>query len=329
MAIAGDPPYPLDAETREMIRLLREASARTRQIILNPPGKTDAAKTFAASRAAQLLAGYNKHLAALRGRLADVAARKVAGAYQDGLTAGEKQARAAGVAPENSPIKGGFTLVDTRRAQVLAQQTVGDLNKAVDSMQRTTGVIVKQVQAMGLDKAAVNRVLAGGTITGTPLQTLIELKKRIRTAAIDGKIVTVNTRTGVATHHKPDDYAELVFQTKLAETTNVATVHRLQDRGIFYARIIGSNSRNFCTAFVGRVFYTGPGSDPLGLFPSIHELPRGGAPFHPRCTKRYVAFIPRLATPAQIEDARIRANESELLQKSLTEAMKTYASTGR
>ncbi|HEX8342825.1 MAG TPA: hypothetical protein VF624_18120, partial [Tepidisphaeraceae bacterium] len=165
------------------------------------------------------------------------------------------------------------------------------------------------------------RLLAGGTLSGQSQQTLRELKKLVRAAAGEGKLIHAGGRS-----FKPDDYAELVFQTKLAETTNVATVQRLQGRGIFYVKVIGSNSRNFCTAFVGRVFYTGPGSDPLGLYPHISELPRGGAPFHPRCTKRYVPFVPRLATPAQLEDAQLRPHERELLGKPTPQAQKTYTS---
>jgi hypothetical protein len=228
------------------------------------------------------------------------------------------------VRPAGGAVQGGFNTVDRRRALVLVQQTTEDLTKAVDSIKQTTGKIVRQTQAEGLDSAAVNKLLAGGTIDGVPKATLRDLKKLIRTAAVDGKITTVNTSTGVVMNFKPDYYAELVFQTKLAETTNVATIQRLRDKKIFYVKIIGSNSRNFCTAFVGRVFYTGDGEDPLGLFPHVRTLPRGGPPFHPRCTKRYVAFNPRLATPEQIEDAKLRPNERELLGKSSTDAQRAY-----
>lgn len=314
---AGDPPFPLDAQTREMIRLLREASARARKIMLNPPGKTAKAQAFASSGAAQLLAGFNRELDVIKGRLVKVAAAKVAGAYKDGLAAGDKLARDAGVAVDGSPLRGGFTVVDARRAQVLAQQTVGDLAKAVDSMRETTGVVVRQIQAAGLDKAAVNRLLAGGTLSGQPQQTMREIKKLVRSAAGEGKLIHAGGRS-----FQPDDYAEMVFQTKLAETTNVATVQRLQARGLYYVKIIGSNSANFCTDYVGRAFYTGPGIDPLGLFPHVRDLQRGGPPFHPRCTKRYVAFVPRLATPEQIEGAKTPLEPKRLGQAKAAGAVK-------
>jgi hypothetical protein len=49
------------------------------------------ARTFAASRAAQQLAAVNRELDAVKGRLANVAARGIANAYQQGLLVNEKQ----------------------------------------------------------------------------------------------------------------------------------------------------------------------------------------------------------------------------------------------
>ncbi|HEY0007319.1 MAG TPA: hypothetical protein VGB55_01230 [Tepidisphaeraceae bacterium] len=190
-------------------------------------------------------------------------------------------------------------------------------------MKATTGKVVRQVQGLGLDKAKLNTILAGGTIEGTPRETLRKLKEEVRKAAIDGKIVTVNARTGVAMTFKPDYYAEMVFQTKLAETTNIATVQRLQARKVSHVKIIGSNSRNFCTAFVGRVFYIGEGADPLS-FPHVRDLPGGGPPFHPCCTKRYTAFIAALATAEQVESGRLLPNERELLNSTSSDAQRKH-----
>jgi len=47
---------------------------------------------------------------------------------------------------------------------------------------------------------------------------------------------------------KPEYYADLVYQTKLAETTNIATLPRLKENKIRYVKIIGKTSRNFCNA---------------------------------------------------------------------------------
>lgn len=320
----SDEPIPLDAETQEVIRLLNVAAARCKKIMLDPPGGTEKGRAFAASRAAQQLKGINQQLDQLKQKLVSIAGKKISEAYSDGLRYGEQLAQEQGVA--GPPFDGSFSQIDRRRAQILAQQTAGDLAKAVDSIKETTGKVVKQCQALGLDNKKVNTLLAGGTIEGAPKETLRDLKKLMRAAAIDGKVVTVNRATGEAIQFKPDYYAELVFQTKQAETVNVATVQRLQARKMFYVKIIGSHSINFCTAFVGRVFYTGEGKDPSGQYPSVHQLPNGGPPFHPRCTKRYTAFVPKLATPAQLESAKLKPGERELLGKTGGAAQKIYSS---
>lgn len=104
--------------------------------------------------------------------------------------------------------------MDSRRAQVLVREAAGDLSKAIDSMGAVTRRLVRKIQADRLDNAKLNKLLAGGTIEGVPAATLQQFKQEVRKAAVDGTIMTVNTRTGKARFFKPDDYAELVFQTK-------------------------------------------------------------------------------------------------------------------
>lgn len=320
----GDSPIPLDNETREVIRLLQTVAERDKQLILHPPGTTDKSRSWHASQAAARLAQINRQLDQVKAKLVSVTGKKITAAYREGINQAEQHARDVGIRPAGGVIQGGFTAVDRRRATVLIRQTAKRLADAVDSIKATTGKIVKQTQALGLDTRDVNRLLAGGTLDGKPKAALRELKKLVQKAAIDGKIVTVNRNTGKMRSFKPDYYAEMVFQTKLAETTNVATIQRLRDKKILYVKIIGSSSRNFCTAFVGRVFYIGDGNDPKYGFPHIRQLPRGGPPFHPRCTKRFVAFIPALQGEEAIEKARLKPNEQELLNKPSSEAQKVF-----
>lgn len=75
---------------------------------------------------------------------------------------------------------------------------------------------------------------------------------------------------------------------------------------------------------MGKVYYIGEGKDPLGIYPNITELPRGGAPFHPRCTKRYVAFVPGLATKAQTDAALPTLETTALHGMDSTAAQRTY-----
>lgn len=272
-----------------------------------------------------MLKGLERELNAVNVKLTGVAGKKISAAWKAGMAEADKQAKAAGIGDKpGSPAAGSFNLVDSSRAKVLLRETAGDLQKAVNSIKANTRKLVRQTHALRLDDAKLNQILAGGTIAGTPAATLMEFKKEVRKAAIEGNIITVNTRTGATMSFKPDDYAELVFQTKQAEATNIATLERLQAKQMFYVRIIGSHSANFCTAFVDKVFYTGPGEDPLGHFPHVRTLPRGGPPFHPRCTKRYVAFIPSLATADEIEKAKLTDDEKSLLNTDSSTAQKRF-----
>lgn len=320
----NDPQY-LDAETRAVIKLLRDAAARAIKLMLNPPGRTEKTKSFNASWAAARLKGINAELDAVSGKLAKIATAKVKAAYQVGIDAAEQMARSAGVSSEGSALAGSFTVVDMRRAQVLAQQAVRDLTLAVRSIRENTGKVVRKCQALGIDNAGVNLLLAGGTIDGVPKATLRQLRADIKTLAIDGKIITVNVETGAVRHFEPKYYADLVFQTKQAETATTALMERLQQRGLYYVRVIGKESANFCSAYVGKVFYIGPGDDPLGRFPSNRELPRGGPPFHPKCSKRFVAFFPDMVDVKQLEAATMTEQQRRYLGKGQNDLQKLFA----
>lgn len=311
-----------EAARLEVIRLLKMAAERCRRVILNPPGGTDRAQSFNASRAAQQLAGLNRELQAIGARAVSVAARGIAAAYREGLEDAEQMARDAlkegsqAVEEAGVPagtLTGGFNVVDRRRAQVLIEQTVADVHKAVISMRENTGKVVRQTQALGLNTNDVNRLLASGTLEGRPRETLRQLRELIKKYAVDGQIITVNKRTGVLMQFQAQDYADLVMQTKSAETATAATMERLQERGLYYVKVIGSNSSNFCTTFVGKVFYIGPGEDPTGQFPSSRTLPRGGPPFHVRCTKRFVAFVLDLQSQAAIKKAMLADHQRQFL----------------
>lgn len=132
-----------------------------------------------------------------------------------------------------------------------------------------------------------------------------------------GGLVEVIDKNGELLTFKPKTYADLVYQTKMSEAASISTLERFDKLGVKYGKIIGSNSGNFCTAFVGKIFWLGEGVDPLGLFPSYRELPGGRfvvPPFHPRCTKRWVAVNPALLTPDEIAKGTLNAQERYVLE---------------
>ncbi len=227
-------------------------------------------------------------------------------------------ARDAGV---QGPAAGSFTLLDRRKAEVLLHQTTSDLTTAANSIVAVAERTMRQTHALGLNDAAVNRIIAGGMLDGVPDEAHRELRKRLRRIAEGGLVETVNPRSGVVTTHKPEAYADMVFQTKTREAATIATAGRLAESGIDLVRIIGSDSANFCTHFVGKVFSLN-GTHPE--YPPLANLPRGGPPFHPRCSKTIVAFIEELATSEQIAKSRPNDAVRELMGATPAEAQRMH-----
>jgi hypothetical protein len=311
------PPPPLSPEARALLPLLRDLESRLRAIVLRPGGRTDKSRGYNASRAALQLALLRRRIRELGATAAQVLGRDVRDRYRAGLINAERQARDAGVKTAG-PITGAFTGADTARAEVLIRDGASDLvNKGVNSMVAYADRAARQVHAVGLNDAEVNRLVAGGTIEGRPDQTIRQVRELVQRVATKGMVEVINPRTGLVTVHKADDYAELVFNCKGKEAFNVATVRRLADRGIDLVRIIGSLSPRFCTTFRGKV-YSISGTHPL--YPPLASLPGGGPPFHPRCTKSVVAFVPELATEQQLAEAMPTPAAAALAGKSAAEA---------
>ncbi len=321
----GDTPIPLNPEQRRVAAMLLNLARRCREMILNPPGKTDAQREWNASQAAARLRSLERELIPFNVEVARLVPASLQPHFDRGLAAANTQLRNAEVLAEGDPIRGSFALVDSSRAQILVRSAADDVAKAARSTVAETGRVVRQIRALGLDSRQIKQVIAGGTLDGQPKQALADVRKACeKVADKDGKLF-VPDKTGELRAYDARNYADLVFQTASAEAANIATQERGESKGQFYYKIIGSNSANFCTAFVGKVYYSGPGSDPLGLYPNIRELPDGGPPFHPRCTKRLVIFVVALMTPRQIESGKPDAASLELHGQARNEAQKRFA----
>ncbi len=321
----GDPPIALNPQQQRIIAMLEDFARKCREQILNPPGKTAKQQTWYASQAALKLQGTERELARLGVKLAELVPPSMQSHFDQGLADANKQLREAGVLDAGEPMQGSFALVSSERAQVVIRETADDLAKAARTTLDTTRKAVREINALGLDKAKVRELIARGTIEGQPKATLSALRKICQGAADKEGKLWVMKKDGEAMAFDPHSYADMVFQTRSAESANIATLERLDDKGVHYVKIIGSNSSNFCTAFVGKVYWSGTGEDPQGLYPSLRLLPDGGPPFHPRCTKRFVAFIMDLQSAKAIQKAKPDDRTRELHGKSPAQAQKSYA----
>jgi hypothetical protein len=143
---------------------------------------------------------------------------------------------------------------------------------------------------IALTEADIDRILAGGVIRGAPRETIRELRDELRTVA--GDRITIVGRGGVFREFDVGYYASLVARTKTRQAHEVARHGRLADLGLDLVRVVGRVSNNFCTEFLGMVFSLS-GRHPR--YPALSELPGGGPPFHPQCSKSTAPFVEELA----------------------------------
>lgn len=312
-----------------LVKLMEQAAETAKAVMLDPPSRTEAGQAFQRSRAQARLGRLDREIRTAKQQAAQAIPPALSAAFTAGVREADRQTTQIPdleLGTSGSRIGASLNLVDSRRARILVDNAVGDVAKSLDTTKRQVDRFVRQARALGLDGRKIQTLIAGGTLEGAPRASLAAVRAEVKKIAKeDGKVWVVD-RNGELMRFKPDFYADLVFQTTQAEATNIGTLERLQQKRIDLVKIIGSSSANFCTAFVGKV-YSMSGTHPT--YPPISSLPRGGAPFHPRCSKRYVAFTPGLASAAEIQKAKPDAQSLALAGQSSSEAQRTFNAARR
>jgi hypothetical protein len=283
----------------QLVKLLEAAAARLRDQILSPPGRTANAQAWNQATAASRLAQINDELTRLKRGVAGWTSKAIESAFEQGVRTADKQAKDAGVRTDGSALRGSFTVIDRDAAELLARNIVGDVGAAIDGMAGNAGKLLRGMAATGITSQEVDEILAGRTILeGRSDVAIRELRTLIK--KVHGETVTVKDKNGDDMTFKAGYYAEMVARTKTREAICKARHARLEDRGIDLVVVTGRQSKNFCSAYLGKVFSIG-GSHPK--YPPLSSLPGGGPPFHPNCSKSTTAFIEDLASKAALSAA--------------------------
>jgi hypothetical protein len=305
--LSGVPASKIDVLTQ----IYADAQDRLRKVVLDPQGRTEGSKDYKRMRAAQQVQQIDQILKDLGSDRKSWAGSSAPEAYTKGLLHAQSEAAELGV---NVPVKASFAQIDQEAVAVLAGDIAADLATADKSMGERAKLIVTATQQNALSEADISKIIAGGIIDGTPVQTIKALQKAF--LAMTGDTINVAGREFDTKY-----YAKLVAITKTAEAMERGRHNRLIKLGIDLVKVVGTFSDNFCTAFLGKVFSLS-GSHPV--YPPISKLQRGGPPFHPFCGKSTAAFVEDLAGERELAEAKGLADADKLLGIPAAEAQRRF-----
>lgn len=290
----------------ELAKLYEASAERLRAIVLTPPGRTPGAIEFNQARAAQLLNQVQSEIDRLKHQAASWTSKALQEALQKGLQIADRQVKEAGLAPGNAP-QASFARVNRRVVDTLARDTLDDLLKAADSLQKQVTTALRHMAATGVSNAEVNRILAGGIIEGQPTRAIRELRDALQ-KVYDDK-VTIQTKIGPM-EFDVDYYARMVANSKMRQATVLSRHQRLAEHGIDLVRVVGRISKYPCSLLLGHVFSLSGESRKYPAWDSVSEGQMPYHLFHPNCTKSTVPFIEELASKVSQEVAEGRGGDT-------------------
>ena len=332
IASSSQPGLP-EPVVEELATLYRSAQKRMAAMILHPPGGTENSQRYAQARAAGQAVQIDELLKRL-GRTSDQwVAKNLPGVIRRSTKLADQQAKEAGVRRRTDATQGRFDLIERRTAEVFARQIASDLGKARIAMGqrgknllRDTALVrgwvdleTGELRDQALGEADIRRILAGGAIEGAPRETIRKLRDELK--AIAGDRIGIIDRNGGVIEFDVGYYAKMVATTQTRQASVLARHQRLRDLGVDLVMVIGSSSENFCTEFVGKVFSIS-GNHPK--YPPLADLPWGGPPFHPNCSKTTRPFIEDLADPEDLERAVPDQGSRSMLKQTPSQAQRIY-----
>jgi hypothetical protein len=291
-----------------LVRLYRDAQERLKQIVLNPPGGTEAAQAYRQAWAAQQIQQIQRMLASLDQHAANWVGENLPRAMIDGINRARTQAIEAGVSVPESPAGGSFSLIDHGTLRVFARDIHADLSNAGKSMGERASRLLRATAQNNLAERDINTILAGGVIEGRPADTIRKLRDEFRRVA--GDEIAITTKNGNVINYEVGYYASLVARTRTREATVHARHERLGQLGLDLVSIVGLVSKNFCTAYLGQVYSISGRST---KYPALSALPSHGPPFHPNCSKSTRPFVEELASEKQLDMAEGDDDQAKML----------------
>ena len=284
--------------------ITRQLSDAMKELAANPQRRS---AQYRRNRASVLLRDLQRHLNRIDARAMTLVGPEVERAYRGGLSQAGKQASELGLGDDlPDGIGAEFNLVDENAVETVARDTVARMHNAANGQADRAAALFRSLgeASVRVSESEVNRTIGRGIVTGDALEANRELRRLFDNdpatektyRQLGSQIIQVGGWEGPLR-----TYASTVVRTRTREATVTARHNRLGEIGIDLVQINGRVSRNFCTRFIGLVVSLGEARDG---YPSIRELPNGGPPFHPNCSKGTAAFVPELVSSGRVSDSR-------------------------
>lgn len=298
--------------TAQLVDIYARAGQRLADVVTKPFGGTARARTFNRARAAELKQQVDSVLTETRGFTVAFAGKAAESAFGRGLASARRQLMQAGVLPSKNAatdgsLEGSFSVIDRRTIATIAADLAISLDAALSDQAKAAQRFLRAASTTLVADSAISQVIADGAISGDLRGTFKAMRKLIAGGAVaNGEMaadLAENYRKAGSQVIKVGraemtlkSYAEMLVITRTREATVHARHERLVSNGVDLVSIVGRVSENFCSAYMGRVFSITGRSE---RYPSLSELPGGGPPFHPRCSKSTRAYVEEFATDAQ------------------------------
>ncbi len=283
----------------KLIKLYESAQKHLNKIITDK-----SIRGFPAAYERRMLAQVNAEIRRIRKATPEVIKQLVLEGYQEGLDQAINDIAKA--IPNEPPAIKAFSRLDTREINLLTQNTIDELDKALNIVGRR---MQDEIRQAGLNATAYKKA-TGATVK----EMQKDLEKRLLgldAAHPDGRI-GIRYRNGRIV--PLDTYTKMVSRTTSAEAQNKAVFIQAKEMGQNLVKLTSHPvTCEVCAKYQGRIYaltkevangkYKGPDGEPL-RFPLLYEtvLHHGYETIHPNCRHRFRIFVAAFYPPEKLKE---------------------------
>lgn len=283
-----------NAAVEEMVKIYDRAAQEIVKALAVSIDTQDRGEQFRRARAARLALSIEQATRRFATSIRPHIERASTQSYELGLRQGISQLRDLGLREKDLPVRGAFTGVDEQAVELIARDIAAASVTAVDGLGQEAERFLRAISSKEISDPAVSRAIAQGLVTGDPRAAKREVRELFREPGNQESFRRLGARqiqVGAATMNVRA-YSEMLVRTRTREATEQARRNRLSQNNVDLVIIDGRVSRYFCTAYLGLICSI---SGSHQKWPALSNLPGGGPPFHPNCSKGTRPYVEGLS----------------------------------